>query len=139
MRGHSRSASIAPTGRLRRSSLHRYASWMRSIRPSQHTSSYLFILDQRDRTECICKSQTWLPSCCEEYPDVIAELSRGAGPLAELMRGCSSIQGLISQVFQKKRKKRTKEQDLQDLFRNFFNSGPAAAAIITNSCRRQNS
>ena len=105
MRGHSRSAFIAPTGRLCRSSLHRYASWMRSIRPSQHTSSCLPIFDHRDRTECICKSQTWLPACRDEYPAVNAELSRGAGPLAELMRGCSSIQGLISQVFNKKTKK----------------------------------
>ena len=72
-------------------------------------ATYLFILGLRDRTECIQKSQTWLPSCRDEYHEVIAELSRGVHfsgfhtPPVELMRCCSSIQGLISQVFKKKR------------------------------------
>ena len=51
-------------------------------------ATYLFILGLRDRTECIHKSQTWLPSCRDEYHDVIAELSRVhyMWALAELMR-----------------------------------------------------
>ena len=56
-------------------------------------ATYLFMIilfDPRDRTECICKSQTWLPACRDEHPDANAELSRGAGPLAELMRDVHS-------------------------------------------------
>ena len=65
----------------------------------------------RDRTECIPKSQTWLPSCRGEYHEVNAELSRGVHfsgfhtPPVELMRWYSSIQDLISQEFRKKKKK----------------------------------
>ena len=47
-------------------------------------ATYLLkILGLRDRTECIQKSQTWLPSRRDEHHEVIAELSRG-GPF----RGC---------------------------------------------------
>ena len=53
-------AFIALIGRFHRSSFYWCACRMRSIRPSQHTYSKKN-LGLRDRTECIQKSQTWLP------------------------------------------------------------------------------
>ena len=74
-------------------------------------ATYLFmliLLAPRDRTECICKSQTWLPACRDEHPDVNAELSRGAGPLAELMRDVHSHKVSSVKYSNKKGKRKSK-------------------------------
>ena len=74
-------------------------------------ATYLFMIilfDPRDRTECICKSQTWLPACRDEHPDANAELSRGAGPLAELMRDVHSHKVSSVKYSNKKGKRKSK-------------------------------
>ena len=74
-------------------------------------ATYLFMIilfDPRDRTECICKSQTWLPACRDEHPDANAELSRGAGPLAELMRDVHSHKVSSVKYSTKKGKRKSK-------------------------------
>ena len=146
LRGHSRSAYIALLGRFHRSSFYWCARWMRSIRPSQHTYSKILAYEigrsasrrARHGSRLVAMNITrWSQSL------VGAAHSEAASSRTDAV--------LFIQTrshFQEKEKRiqktkiyqiYAKKQDLQDLRRKFYHSGPAAVGIFTNSCRRQNS
>ena len=146
LRGHSRSASIALNGRFHRSSLYWCARRMRSIRPSQHTYSKILAYEigrsasrrARHGSRLVAMNITrWSQSL------VGAAHSEAASSRTDAVLFIQTRSHFQEKEKKKSRKSQiyeiyAKRQDLQDLRRKFYTSGPAAVGIFTNSCRRQN-